>query len=408
MAAGNLNMGNFAADSDGPISSGSVSHEAELASSSTEVARVDHFDPNGKAVRKIGSKASRQVTPDEFEAALKKLRHPFSIPSTLERKRTSVTPIPDGPVSPVYQRQYQELKQEDLYFRSAFIEIDDIPIFSESDAYVENYQSIAHDHISSLLSNGSNPFMVEKLSDTLEQSTRNLILQHTKAGQTILDVGVGPGRLLGPLTQFQRFGVDISLDYLRLSKARGINVACSKIEELPYVDNLFDVVVTTDVLEHVLDLNYCTAQILRVLKPGGKLIIRVPFNDLLEAYIDTPQAYEFVHLRKFDVPSLRLHFERIFGCTYVESVPVFPYFKGTPTLRLRSLPQHSFVRDFASSIDETHPAAFLKHFLPLNHEMLLYQISQLAVDDPTAYELLAPHLFEPIEINAVFTKGAAV
>ncbi|MFX8075194.1 class I SAM-dependent methyltransferase, partial [Acinetobacter baumannii] len=79
-------------------------------------------------------------------------------------------------------------------------------------------------------------------------------------------------------------GIDISLDYLRRAREAGISVCFSRIEDMPYKDGFFDAIVCTDVLEHVLDLNYCTAQILRVLRPGGVLILRVPHNDLLEVY----------------------------------------------------------------------------------------------------------------------------
>jgi 2-polyprenyl-3-methyl-5-hydroxy-6-metoxy-1,4-benzoquinol methylase len=131
-----------------------------------------------------------------------------------------------------------------------------IPVFSRKDAYVENYEKIASDHVSQISETQENPFMEEELWVSLEASTRAYIQRHVRKGSRILDVGVGLGRLLEPLTEYKRYGVDISLDYLAIAKRRGIEVALAKIEDLPYQTGFFDAIVVCDVLEHVFDLNY--------------------------------------------------------------------------------------------------------------------------------------------------------
>uniref|UniRef100_UPI004048783B class I SAM-dependent methyltransferase n=1 Tax=Algoriphagus sp. TaxID=1872435 RepID=UPI004048783B len=96
-------------------------------------------------------------------------------------------------------------------------------------------------------------------------------------GDKILDVGVGLGRLLSKIDKnVRKYGVHISLSYLKEAKQKGIEVLKSKIEELPYLDDTFDIIITTDVLEHVFDLNLCVHQIKRVLKAGGLVLVRVP------------------------------------------------------------------------------------------------------------------------------------
>lgn len=310
-----------------------------------------------------------------------------------------------GPVSSVYNRQPRAL-DEWPYERRAFAEIDGIPIFSRWDAYVDNYGDIAHDHVASLMAAEGNPFMARSLIDDLEDSTRALIARHVKPGSRILDVGVGLGRLLSPFDKLQRYGIDISLDYLRRARETGISCCFSRIEDMPYKDGFFDAVVCTDVLEHVLDLNYCTAQILRVLRPGGVLILRVPHNDLLEVYAEVPQPYELIHLRRFDVPSLRLHFEKIFDCRFVEATKVAPYFKGEPTFKLRALPAHSPVRDLLAGIDDDHPLAFLKPFAQISQERLMEMVGHIWSNHPEIYQQILPHLCEPLEVNAVFVRTA--
>jgi SAM-dependent methyltransferase len=55
-------------------------------------------------------------------------------------------------------------------------------------------------------------------------------------------------------------------------------------EALPFEDNSFEAVLSLSVLEHVRDPFACAAEIVRVLKPGGKLICCVPFLQPLHGY----------------------------------------------------------------------------------------------------------------------------
>jgi SAM-dependent methyltransferase len=80
------------------------------------------------------------------------------------------------------------------------------------------------------------------------------------------------------------------------------------------------VVVCTDVLEHVPDLNAAILQLFRVLKQGGHLVIRVPYRENLEPYLRLEYPYDLAHLRSFDEYSLRLLFEKVFNGKVVDEV----------------------------------------------------------------------------------------
>jgi SAM-dependent methyltransferase len=59
---------------------------------------------------------------------------------------------------------------------------------------------------------------------------------------------------------------------------------CGVGEILPFVDHVFDAVISVAVLEHVKNPFLCAKEIARVLKPGGELICCVPFLQPLHGY----------------------------------------------------------------------------------------------------------------------------
>lgn len=186
--------------------------------------------------------------------------------------------------------------------------------FSKPDEYIKNYEEISADHLESLKLTGENPFMSSDYWNELEDDTIFHLKPFLSSGDKILDVGVGLGRVLSKLgDDYEKYGIDISEEYLLEAKQKGINVAMSKIEDMPYEDESFDVIITTDVMEHVIDYNLCMNQILRVLKKGGVLLMRVPYKENLDVYL-TYERYKYVHLRSFDEPSTKLQFIKIFNC----------------------------------------------------------------------------------------------
>ena len=295
------------------------------------------------------------------------------------------------------------MTNNEIYARKPDSEFNGIPIFSRGDIYVENYEKIAKDHILQINDTQENPFMEEELWKSLETSTRTYIQRHVEKGSRILDVGVGLGRLLEPLTEYDRYGVDISLDYLAIAKRRGIKVAMAKIEELPYQPGFFDAIVVCDVLEHVIDLNYCCEKILACLKPGGVLIVRVPFKEDLEVYTKEDLPYEFIHLRNFDRASLCIYFEKIFNLHYLEGSTTTPYLQGSPRLRLRLLPEK--VRAKLLEISAQRPEFIpIANALDISEEAFQAWIYDLKDNSKDLFRSIADYLILGIEINAVFIK----
>ena len=96
----------------------------------------------------------------------------------------------------------------------------------------------------------------------------------------LLDNGCGVGeylaRLAGAATVAH--GLEFDLDRARAAaaRARRASVICAAGERLPYAAASFDLVLSHEVLEHVGDDRAAAAEIVRLLRPGGRLVLFVP------------------------------------------------------------------------------------------------------------------------------------
>jgi SAM-dependent methyltransferase len=99
-----------------------------------------------------------------------------------------------------------------------------------------------------------------------------------RADARLLDVGSGTGANLAAFTRHVRaVGVDMSTEALAFCKLRGVpSVARSRVEQLPFPDGTFDVVTALDVLEHTDDDLEVLAELRRICRPGGLVVITVP------------------------------------------------------------------------------------------------------------------------------------
>lgn len=97
-------------------------------------------------------------------------------------------------------------------------------------------------------------------------------------GLKILDVGCGNGYQLGALAgRHEVHGLDVSEANVAKASAAGIRARLHDVEApFPYPDETFDVVVCSEILEHLFFPEKVLAECRRVLKPGARLIVTVP------------------------------------------------------------------------------------------------------------------------------------
>ncbi len=167
------------------------------------------------------------------------------------------------------------------------------PLFAD---YIRTYDEIASDDLATSM----------QPKGLLERKSASIIelLGPLDPGTRVCDVGVGQGDVLGHLRArpgLQVTGVDIASPYLRrLVDDPAVDVLVANAENLPFA-GAFDVVVSTDVIEHVLNVGDYLLSVHRALRPGGRFVVRAPYReDLLQYARQRGCSYDMVHLRAFD------------------------------------------------------------------------------------------------------------
>lgn len=92
----------------------------------------------------------------------------------------------------------------------------------------------------------------------------------------VLDVGCGKGRFARILAerypQALICGLDLALAMLRAAPP-AMRAAAGSMTALPFPGACFDALYATESLEHAVDIELAVAEMCRVLKPGGRLVI---------------------------------------------------------------------------------------------------------------------------------------
>ena len=103
-----------------------------------------------------------------------------------------------------------------------------------------------------------------------------------KEGGTILDVGCGSGELVSRLSErgYRCIGVERDANTISLRAGRVLE---GTAEKLPEMAELFDAIVYSHVVEHLVDPVTALRNAAKLLKPSGVMVIEVPNNASLIA-----------------------------------------------------------------------------------------------------------------------------
>ncbi len=167
----------------------------------------------------------------------------------------------------------------------------------------------------------------------------------------ILEVGCGTGGNLPLLAGYGKvYGLepeDTARRYAQ-QKSKGTILAGSLPDEIPFKDQSFDLIVLTDVLEHVVDDGLSLQRLYPLLKNGGYILITVPAFPSLWSQHDESHH----HKRRYTLPVLRsllLHSGYVILESSYINFFLFPLIAGMRVIK-------NFFRKTAADDLKTYPA----------------------------------------------------
>jgi len=118
-------------------------------------------------------------------------------------------------------------------------------------------------------------FLIAPWLDRISRAMNRLALERLDLGpgETVLEVGFGGGALLRRLRRrgARVSGVDVSPEMV--ARARGFDVRLATAERLPFPSATFDKAVSVNSLYFWPDPAAALAELARVLRPGGRLVL---------------------------------------------------------------------------------------------------------------------------------------
>ena len=174
--------------------------------------------------------------------------------------------------------------------------------------------------------------------------------------QRVLEVGCGWGELaewIARDTGAEVVAVDLSSRMVELARERGVDARVADVQQLPFADGEFDLVVAAWMLYHVPDLDGGLRELARVLRPGGGLVAvtnsRFHLIELRELVGSGPSTLSFA--RETGDGLLAPYFDRIRRedvdgtLTFADRAAVEAYVRA-------SIAMSPFVDNLPAAIDE--------------------------------------------------------
>ena len=174
--------------------------------------------------------------------------------------------------------------------------------------------------------------------DVTAQRAETIRQLNLSAGESVLDIGCGPGYLCESMAQIVGpdgavVGIDVSTDLIavcnRQKASAWISYAIGNATELGQPDASFDVVVCTQVAEYVPNVHRLLIEAFRVLKPGGRTIFVATDWDAVVWHSENPERMASV-MRSWEAHCAHPHLPRSMACKLVnagfrlEGASVFP------------------------------------------------------------------------------------
>ncbi len=123
------------------------------------------------------------------------------------------------------------------------------------------------------------------------------LLEHAPRSLRVLEIGAGGGFTLAKIRAMgfrNLVGSDLTPTTLEAMRGKlgSIDLVAADAESLPFRDASFDLLLSSDVVEHLPDLGRHVAESARILVPGGRYLFKTPNRLVAEAYYRLRGLYD--------------------------------------------------------------------------------------------------------------------
>jgi SAM-dependent methyltransferase len=137
---------------------------------------------------------------------------------------------------------------------------------------------------------------VKNIEAELSRETKLMLENSVSPGSNWLDLGCGQKPFISSFANCSYTGIDVEVSG-REDSLKSPDVFFDGIV-IPFASDTFDGILCTQVLEHVINLELTLSECNRVLKPGGVMVISVPF-----LYREHEQPFDFRRFTSFGITS---------------------------------------------------------------------------------------------------------
>lgn len=196
------------------------------------------------------------------------------------------------------------------------------------------------------------------------EAYQHVIEQH--AHGVLLDLGCGFAPLYG---LYKKYSSSVTLvDWGNsLHQNQFLDFEMDLNKKLMFENNQFDTVLLTDVLEHIYEPKQLLAEIYRILKPDGKLILGVPFLYWIH---EQPHDYyrytEFALKKMIEDENFKIEYIDAYGGSpelildiFAKHLSKFPLMQSLFVKFATTLLRFSFVKNFSTKSKSRFPLGYV-------------------------------------------------
>lgn len=107
----------------------------------------------------------------------------------------------------------------------------------------------------------------------LAPARARLVPQPTRPGAVLVDLACGGGIMGSHIDGYRHVGVDLTHSALVVARTQGLTPVQADVTTLPLPDESVDVLIAGELLEHLPDHEATVAEMARVLRPGGTVVL---------------------------------------------------------------------------------------------------------------------------------------